>query len=72
MIDLIFFKKLLKENVSSKYVNAMRNMCATIKSCVRINNELSHFIKSNIGVKQGDPSSSLLFLFERYTFKYEK
>ena len=57
------FQKLLKENVSSKYVNAMRNMYTTIKSCVRINNELSPFIKSNIGVKQGDPSSSLLFLF---------
>ena len=57
------FQKLLKENVSSKHVNAMRNMYTTIKSCVRINNELSPFIKSNIGVKQGDPSSSLLFLF---------
>ena len=38
-------------------------MYTTLKSCVRINNELSPFINSNIGVKQGDPSSSLMFLF---------
>ena len=57
------FHKLVKENVSSNYVNAIRSMYTTIKSCVRINNELSPFINSNKGVKQEDPSSSLMFLF---------
>jgi len=37
-------------------------MYYSVKAAVRSNNETSPFLDSNIGVKQGDPSFSLLFL----------
>ena len=38
-------------------------MYLVVKSKVRYDSELSPFIESNIGVKQGDPCSTILFLF---------
>lgn len=38
-------------------------MYSTVKSFVRYNSTNSNFINSNIGVKQGDPASSILCLF---------
>ena len=56
--------KLLSQHVSTKLVKAFQAMYTTIKSCVRINKNMhSQHIISNIGVKQGDPASSLLCLF---------
>jgi hypothetical protein len=57
------WQNLLTENVSSKIVKSLKAMYNTVKSCIRYKSELSDFVDSNIGVKQGDPSSSLLFLF---------
>ena len=37
-------------------------MYETVKACIRYKSEMSDFFDSNIGVKQGDPSSTLLFL----------
>ena len=38
-------------------------MNSTVKACVRYNSTYSPFFESNIGAKQGDQSSTLLFLF---------
>ena len=57
------FQKLLKEHVSTKSVNAIKSMYAVVRSCVRYNNHHSDFFESHIGLKQGDPSSPLLFMF---------
>jgi len=38
-------------------------MYAVVRSCVRYNNHHSDFFESHIGLKQGDPSSPLLFMF---------
>lgn len=38
-------------------------MYNTVKAAVRFNSETSSFFNSNIGVKQGDPSSTILFLY---------
>ena len=38
-------------------------MCNKVRSTVRYRSEYSDFIASNIGVKQGDPASSILCLF---------
>ena len=54
--------KLLIENVSSKMVNALKSMYSVVKNCIRHNGRLSEYIESNIGVKQGDPSSPMLFM----------
>ena len=62
-IDRIFlWNKLKSLNISTTFTNAIQSMYNTVRSCVRYNGSYSDFISSKIGVKQGDPSSSLLFL----------
>lgn len=38
-------------------------MYSVVISCVQYKSNLSEYFTSHIGLKQGDPSSSLLFLF---------
>jgi hypothetical protein len=57
------FHKLITENISSRFVWSIRAMYNTVKACVKYKSENSTFFTSNIGVKQGNPSSSLMFLF---------
>ena len=59
----LLWQKLLKEHVSSKLVKAIKSMYTTVKSCVRYKSTYSRFFDSSIGLKQGDPSSPLLFMF---------
>ena len=56
------WQKLLSENVSSKFVNALRSMYSIVRSCVRFQATKSRFFTSFNGLKQGDPSSPLLFM----------
>ena len=44
-------------------IKALKSMYNTVRQCVRYKNKRSPLITSEAGVKQGDPSSSLLFLF---------
>ena len=63
-IDRTFLsQKLISEKVSCKLVNAIRSMYITVKSCVRYNSSYSEFFSLNNGLKQGDPSLPLLFMF---------
>ena len=63
-IDRIkLWTKLLQENVSSKIVLSLKAMYSTVKCCVKYNNLRSDWFESGTGLKQGCPSSSLLFLF---------
>lgn len=50
------------KNVSGKFVKALKSMCNTVRSCIRHNSKYSDFFSSDIGLKQGDPSSPLLFM----------
>jgi len=59
----MLWQKLLTENVSGHFVNALKAMYNCVKSCVRYKNSLSAFFDCSIGVKQGDPSSPLLAMF---------
>ena len=52
-----------KRKLSSKIVKALQAMYCVVKSCIRYKSNTSNFIDSKVGVKQGDPSSSLMFLF---------
>ena len=54
--------KLLLENVSCKFVTALKAMYKTVKLCIRYKSSFSQFFTSYIGLKQGDPSSPLLFM----------
>lgn len=60
---LLLWRKLLDNGVSSKFTKALKSMYDNVRSFVKYNTEKSEFISSNIGVKQGDPSSSILCLF---------
>ena len=42
--------------------NAIKAMYSTARSIIKHNRQISNTITSNLGVKQGDPSSSLLFM----------
>ena len=54
---------MFNERVSTKLANAIKNVYKSVKATVRYKNNFSPFIDSNIGAKQWDPSSSLLFLY---------
>lgn len=56
----LMFQKLMLQNVSSKMLNAIKSMYTEVKCYIKCNNEISDFINSSKGVKQGDPSSPLL------------
>ena len=59
---LFLWQKLLAQNVSLKITNALKAMYAVVKSAVKHQGSISNNIHSQLGVKQGDPSSSLLFI----------
>ena len=52
----------MREGVSTKLTKAFKSMYETVKACIRYKSEMSDFFDSYIGVKQCDPSSTLLFL----------
>lgn len=56
------WQKLLAENVSSRLVQAIKSMYSTVKLCVKYRNSFSQCFSSHIGLKQGDPSSPILFM----------
>ena len=49
-------------NVGSKMTNAIKAMYSLVRSVVKHKQETSDIIDIKLGVKQGDPSSSLLFM----------
>lgn len=59
----LLWQKLASENVSSKLIKAISAMYTIVKSCIKYHSSQSQFLTSNIGLKQGDPSSPLLFMF---------
>ena len=62
-IDRIsLWHKLIVENVSSKMVRALKAMYTVVKAYIRHYRSYSEFIDSHFGVKQGDPSSPMIFI----------
>ena len=56
------WQKLIQANVSSKIVKSLKAMYSVVKACIKYKGRRSDFIDSHFGVKQGDPSSPLLFM----------
>ena len=53
--------KLLNTNLSGKVITVIKNMYSAAKSCVRVDNRLSDYFSCNVGVRQGENLSPLLF-----------
>ena len=59
----LLWQKLMSENISSRFVRAVSSMYQVVKACIRYKLSISQLFSSEIGLKQGDPSSPLLFMF---------
>ena len=57
----LLWQKLLSYNINGKLYNVVKNMYDKAKSCVKIGNLYSDYFPCNIGVRQGDNLSPLLF-----------
>ena len=55
--------KLIRDNVNGRFVNVIHSMYNNIKSCVMINQQTSDTFTCNMGVRQGENLSPLLFSF---------
>ena len=53
--------KLIKEGVTGKILNVAYQLYQNVKSCVELNGKKSDYFCCNIGVRQGDSLSQLLF-----------
>ena len=58
---IYLWQKLLNNNIDGKIFKIVHNLYANAKSCVRIGNSKSTFFSSNIGVRQGENLSPILF-----------
>ena len=59
---LYLWQKLLAEGINLKITKALKAMYKVVKSGVKYNGNISSKTNSQLGVKQRDPSSSLLFM----------
>ena len=55
------WQKLLDQKVNGKVLKVIKNLYANAKSCVQLNNDISDFFEVNIGVRQGENLSPILF-----------
>ncbi len=55
--------KLVRDNVNGKLLKVIHSMYSNIKSCVMVNQEMSDTFVCNVGVRQGENLSPLLFAF---------
>lgn len=52
---------LLEYNIGGHFYKIIKSMFQQSKLCVKVNNQITPFFKSEIGVRQGDPLSANLF-----------
>ena len=55
------WSKLLDEGIQGKIFNVIQSMYQEAKSCVKCNNEISPFFPCDVGVRQGENLSPVLF-----------
>ena len=61
-VDRAFlWQKLLSQNINGKVLTVIKNLYANAKSCIRANNNVSDFFQVNVGVRQGENLSPVLF-----------
>ena len=58
---IALWHKLIQSNISGKLLNVIKSMYANIKSCVSNDGMMSDFFSSEVGVRQGENLSPILF-----------
>ena len=58
---MLLWQKLLRTGIDGKILTVIQNLYKSAKSCVRDGNTYSEYFVSNIGVRQGENLSPLLF-----------
>ena len=64
------WSKLIANGINGKIISAVYNLYNNAKSCVRLNNKMSTHFDCNIGVRQGDNLSPLLFAIYLNDFEF--
>ena len=57
----LLWQKLLSYEINGKWFIVLKNMYDKAKSCIKKDTLWSHYISCNVGVRQGDKLSPLLF-----------
>lgn len=57
----LLWHKLLEENMNGKMINVVKNMYENAKSCVMVDNNISNIFSVEVGVRQGENLSPVLF-----------
>ena len=65
----ILWKKLQDHNINGNVFNVIRSLYSKTKACVKVGNCYSSFFKCEVGVRQGDNLSPLLFTIFVNDFK---
>ena len=55
--------KLMQEDFSPRMLKILKSMYKSVRACIKYNDTFSDFLKSDLGLKQGDPLSPILFMF---------
>ena len=58
---VLLWNKLLSYNINGKMLNVIRSLYNEAKSAIKLNNDIGSFFACDIGVRQGDNLSPLLF-----------
>ena len=57
----LLWQKLINDNMNSKLLDVIKNMYSIAKSCISVDGEISDFFKVDVGVRQGENLSPVLF-----------
>ena len=59
----LLWQRILESNVNGKLFRVIYNMYDTAKSCIKVGNNVSAVFHCNIGVRQGENLSPILFCY---------
>ena len=64
------WSKLIASEINGNVIRVIYNLYENAKSCIKKENKLSHFFSCNVGVRQGENLSPLLFSIYLNDFEY--
>ena len=64
------WSKLISNGINGKILTVIRNLYSGAKSCIKLDGEISDYFNCNVGVRQGENLSPLLFALFLNDFEY--